>query len=1151
MSEDDDSFSEPKTDEPEALDSPPVLVTPAQDATISQGTRCYINGHARRKVVLMDPFTLQHISPSGSTDQYGDCVLTITRYLTPGLNHLTAELWDEGDWYMGTLVRRVSVLARAQGEGIEESPISAELLEANERPSNWGYSRPFFYNRQQGERVESRPSFGAGGHARSWLWIIDPITGNDLSSRIKTDGTGDTTFQLLNDLKPGINDLMLRLEGHGDWYMHSQALRVVVLPKPVTQNQTVNSQSATVTGSGGVEGAEISVDNETGTINYGKDTVRQGGIWSVLCRNLPVGDFLISSRQRIVQRFVENTYSERTVSSLRVQIVPIIDSPKEGETFKLYGKPLLIQGSGAAVGYKVRIKQKDGLDFGLADVDSDGKWTKAIDPKDFTGQFSLHVRHDELGGTGWSPIRTITLLSTTPPKLIIDQPVGTQPHDWPTEISGRNGIHNALVEVVKDLDHAFRIGTGIVQSTEQWKITAYSNVLPPGRHAITARQTDQDFPSDWSASRSFDIRPPALTKVDVTYPSANSIMFAGTGLNGASVEIRKVSGPAATMPTVVAVVNGQWETSANGWPFGTYQLVAIHKVPNGANGWIEALQFPFTVTYAVPIPYNVSSSNDYQPTLTGKGVLNGVVSFFDPDLSTRAAPDAPVNASDVWSSRVNTLWGPTWQRKVHIRQTINGQHSAFIVHNVDIPPLAPVIETVEKESLTPLISGKCWNNARVQLEFDTDGKKLDATVNGENWTFRRPEPFESGSTHTVNVTQIAAQQPSPPATETFKVERPMIVPGVNFPGEAEEVGRNLIVRGSGGMKDAIVILYDARFGNELGRSAAPLIADGEWVIELKTLSFRLYTVEVMQKIGERESARSEWSTFTVRLHTSFTDPLPGRTRTRDAQFEGLGLEGGWVDLYLGDASEPFARSIPVGAGGYWRAAAQLEVGFATVRAKHSFEAEVSEATVTFRVVPKAAFIETPADGEHIGGRTVVSGFGVAGDTVRVMLGDTDNTMLGETTVEGDGTWSVAVNVTHPGGDVNLVVVSSLGDFVSDASPTRPVKLGTYLPDITNPSEGDSVRNPVYFAGEGQLGEGVLCKWFNPEEMLAFNISVTDAGWSVEATSELSVGGSWAGFYQTLKNNPDGATLSDRVLSERFEVGLVDAVSKSHKTSDKR
>jgi hypothetical protein len=891
-----------------------------------------------------------------------------------------------------------------------------------------------------------------------------------------------------------------------------------------------------VVGSGGVVGGLIYIVLANTNTTIGTADGRSG-TWST-----PVS-FPASVNTTSIQAFqrVNGRDSDRTAP---LQIYrAALTYPKSNETVSTKG--LIFRGIGAPGSSVLVVRSPPNHGVVLSKTtyaDDQGNWEAPLTASLPNGPVSVSAL---VASAGTTSLYTLPVVFDVVLPPAITDPAANSLQDGTFRVGGTGGLAGANMEVLHDTDHDIKVGEAQVND-DKWSVDV---TVGPGRRSLVARQTYKNTPSDVSTPRSFDVRPLPLTNVDVSYPSASSIKFAGLGLNGSSVEIRKVSGPNATMPPVASVVSGQWTARASGWPFGSYQLEAFQKMPNNAGGWIESLPFPFTVIYAVPVPYDVSSNTDYQPTLTGIGVFRGVVSFFDPDESTKVAPDAAVNASDVWSSQADNLWGPTWQRKVHIRQSINGQHSAFIVHNLDIPPKEPVIEAVEKDSLTPLISGTCWNGASVQLVFDNDGIKRDATVIGERWTFQTQKEFEPDTTHTVEVTQIAAQQTSPAATATFKVERSMIVPQLIFPAEAEKVDRNPRVRGSDGMKGATVILYDVQFGNELGRTSAPLVDDGEWIIELNTLSFRLYTVQVMQQIGERESDRSEWSTFTVELKTSITVPLPGLTCTRDADLEGKGLEGGEVDLYLGNASEPFARRVPVGPDGYWRTTAHFDVGIATVRARQFFESEVSEATVTFRVVPKAAFIETPATGEHVGGRAVVSGFAVAGDTVTVMLGDAENTVLGTTTVEGDGTWSVEVNIVHSGGEVDLVVVSSLGDFVSDASPLRPVILGTYKPDFTLPSPGATEQNPVHFAGTGKEGEGTLWKWFNPEETMARNVPVSDTGWSVDADGELPDGGAWVGFSQTLASDEHDATLSDRVNSERFEVE--GARNTSLKIPDKR
>lgn len=721
-----------------------------------------------------------------------------------------------------------------------------------------------------------------------------------------------------------------------------------------------------------------------------------------------------------------------------------------------------------------------------------------------------------------------------PPPPIPNPPVITKPDPGetlpsPVTFSGTGYPGNFLV-LLPDLGDT---PLGYVQILDGiWSVLLD---LAPGVHSIVAVQWNIFLQvSPRTEARAVKVPPPALTAVNVT-PSGTSVKFSGVGYPTARVLIKIDSGPTVTAPPPGPVVNGIWETMATGWPNGTYELSAIQQVSDNASGWIDSEPYPFTHEHKLPAPYSVTSTPDYRTTLSGKGVLNATVSFYDLNQTTKIAPDAKVD-SDNWSSQVLAEWGPTFKRAVHIRQSFNNLHSEWVVYLVTIAPKAPVIGKVEDGGLSPLFSGSCWLNAVVELAFSDSSTKHTATVSDTTWTYQRPAPFAEGVTHTVKATQTAAQQTSPPASEPFKAFRPMFAPVITDPGEDTKVSRDVTVRGTDGMKGATVRLFDVRFTKELGFTK--LIEDGPWAIDLKTLAFDLHTVEAMQEIDERESARSEWRKFTVVLmEPGVTSPLQGRSLTRTSEIEGRGLPGARVDVFLGDAPQPLLKDIPVDAYGYWGAGVTLPVGNTTIWAKQYFDDQISEngLPITYRVVPAPPSLETPAVGEHAGQHTVVSGFGVSGDTVTVMLGDATSTVLGQTTVEDDRTWSIVVVIDHPGGDIELVVVASLDGFGSAGSPGRPVILGTLKPDIDSPSEGQWADNPVHFTGQGPSGVGQVVSWYNPDQVWAPNLSVSNGTWQGDATSQLPPGGNWYVFWQTLTDDPGGAKLSDKTQSQRFEV----------------
>ncbi|MBV4485404.1 hypothetical protein HU727_007360 [Pseudomonas sp. SWRI153] len=653
--------------------------------------------------------------------------------------------------------------------------------------------------------------------------------------------------------------------------------------------------------------------------------------------------------------------------------------------------------------------------------------------------------------------------------------------------------------------------------------------VPLGPVSLVATQTFSGNESERSTPRAFKIRPPALTGVTDDILSATSVKFSGSGHEGAFVEITIVSGPAGAAPPVVQVVNGKWETTATNWPLGNYSLSAIQKVPDNSNGWIASPAYTFPVNLVLGPPTGVTYTAVYTPTFSGSGVNGATIEVTDRGSGALVAGAAPV-VNQAWSTKAYTEWGPTKARPVRVVQKLGDTVSDPVDLLVTIAPLAPVINDIPPGEVSPLIDGTCWPGAVVKLKYsDQPAIEHLASVTGGVWSYRRTDPF-TPENYTVTVTQTAADQLSPPASKTFTVLKPIPKPTID-PLEAE-VGRDLIVTGGNGLKDATLQLRDAQFDRPLGQPKL-LTSDGPWSIELKTLEFRHYTIDAQQSLDGRQSLRSEpVSSIVVLLPPTFEVPQPGSDLPRTSQLSGTGMPRGRVEVWLVGATEPLLKDIAVSAGGRWEAEVTLPIGVTTIRAKQFFEVQTSRDSplLTYNVVPAAPFIETPTVDEHIGPRVVVSGFGVPGDTVTVKLGESP---LGSSPVLEDRTWSVTVTLDHPGGVCGLVVAASSGDFESSAS-ARSVVLGTYLPSIDVPAAGRWVNNPVVFEGLGRQGVGQVVSWYNPDVKWSANLPVGAGGWQGEAIQPLPGGGHWGRFKQTITDGAGAATVSDWVESERFE-----------------
>jgi hypothetical protein len=712
-------------------------------------------------------------------------------------------------------------------------------------------------------------------------------------------------------------------------------------------------------------------------------------------------------------------------------------------------------------------------------------------------------------------------------------------------VSGTKGVRRALIEIFQDLTEN-RIGFVTVDSNDgTWG--TYVN-FPVGPFSIVVRQTLSNRPSASSSDRAFKVRPPAFTAVNVEYLTETSVKFSGVGHTGATVEI--TSGPGGPTLGPVTVVNNAWSVEATNWPPGQYSFSATQKVSDNDLGWIVSTPYAFTFTWALHGPADVRHTGDYTPVFFGSGYNGATVELFNPDRVSRVAPDALVIGGG-WSSQASAVWGPTLKREVHLRQRLGQVVSdGWVVLQVTIAPLAPVITRMIDNETTPIFEGTCWPVAQVNLKFSDDPTVYPAVVQQGRgtWTYSRPTPFEIDITHTVTVTQRFADQDSPPATRSFSVNRKLPTPVFTAPEFNEEVGRDLLVEGTEGVAGGQVQLWDAQFDPHLLGTSAILSMDGPWSVELKGLKFREYRIYAVQVMGSRASEPTDTHVFeVVVLPPKIEVPAPGGAIARTAIISGAGMPGARVDVYLEGVAEPLLSGLWVNPASHWSSeAVTLEIGHKTLWARQTFETRPSKDSPrqAFRVVPAKPSIETPVAVERVGRQVVVSGFGYAGDEVAVALSDEPQTVLGRASVRPDRTWSVAVELDRPDGSCSLMAVQSRGEFNSDPSEERPVVLGAYVPSVDVPAAGRWVSDPVEFAGKGQTGVGVLVSWYNPERVLAKEIVVTDEGWKGQSSLRLLPGGHWVRFKQLIHRDDVLWTYSDWADSARFEVVSSPSGSKS-------
>jgi hypothetical protein len=827
----------------------------------------------------------------------------------------------------------------------------------------------------------------------------------------------------------------------GDSNWGESGFFTVILPVKITAPEPYSDVPSivTISGTGAYPGATIKI-LVNGTV-YGSGPATSSN-WSVQASNLPIGTAIKMVATQTLNN-VTTAASPELVVSVREDVRElVIESPRPGDVITDPTPTLTGKGQNGA---RIDIWRQggDGGIFGTGTVQGTS-WSVKLTKPLTSGGFTFHAEQiTSSGDRKWSNTVPVTVkLEPDPVKLpVITSPEALSRQNTTFRIGGTGGEAGATMEILRDLNHSIKVGQAAV-SGDSWFVDVTD---VPGRNGLVARQTVPSRPPVFSLlSRAFDIIPPAVTNVDVTFPSAGIVQFNGRGYESATVVFTITSGPGGTAPTDAQVVNGAWQTTARDWQEGEYTLKVIQKISNGANGWIESAPIELKVTYRFPPPSDVKSTPEYQTIISGKGLLGATVSVLDSDKLTKIAPDAPVRSDNTWSTTAYVSWGPTWDRTIYVHQFLGSQKSASVEHKVRIPPIAPGIDSVSPDGLSPTFTGTCELNAQVNLVFSGSATSYPAVVTGTKWSFQRTLPFTPDIEHTVTATQIAAQQTSPAAVRSFQLYRPMVPVVITDPAQDSEIGHGAVTfKGTGGMKGATVSVWDYVNGDTLG--SVTLNADGPWEIVVK-MTFGRWVIRAKQVIEGRESAHSDSRVCHVVLsRPEISSPEEDDTLTRTSVIEGSGEPLGYVDVFLGSSTTPFLEKVPIGGNGRWQAEATMPVGNKTIRARQYFQSQTSKDTEprTYKVVPHSPVVETPATGDHAGRHSMVSGFGVRGDKVKVKLGPGTGPALGEAPVSEDRTWSVLVEIPHAGADVSLVATSSEGAFESAAS-APPLGAGRYI-----------------------------------------------------------------------------------------------------------
>lgn len=968
----------------------------------------------------------------------------------------------------------------------------------------------------QWKRLNSPDSMLQNNQWHDYVEYLDsplgaPDFGVSLSIRVNYDGTN-------NDVEP-----------HEGWGLDIYPAQAPIIESPLSG--AIVETPFPVSGSNGLARGKIFLYSASGGTRVGETAVRADGRWDTTI-SLPSG-----VRSFYAEQVIGNEVSRPSnyVTIYHYQ-APTIDYPEAGAQINL-GTAVILRGRGT-FGLTVDVMKPGGAVLhASATVEADGTWEKAFNASNYPagGEVEMTVGHKNRND--WSPNQSFTLVVAPP---VIRVPGSGAVVDPRIGVVG-SGQKGALIELLKDLEHSFKLGEATVQPSGAWDLTT-SRDMEPGPFSMVARQTLQSIPSGISDPRAVKVRPPALIAPTVTFPTETTVRFSGTGYSRATVEISIHNG--AVQASIEVNENGTWSVDWIGQPPGSYQMNARQSVSDGVGGWIPSeWSGAFPVQIPVPLPsLNCQVDPDRIPEFygTGHGWNDQPATRIEVrrvDESTPAVPIVEVKDGE-WSSAATQAWFPgtyvvqAWQLFKPAGQTTELRSEPTGVISFDIKAPLPTVD-ITHDGLTPRFSGTCLDNAQVTLWFDGDeGTLHQATVTGQAWAFTRPQPFLPGA-HQVSVTQTIGGQTSNEISRPFNVA--LLKPVITYPLNIE-VDHNPDIKGNGGVQGAVMTVFDYVTEKPLGEA---IVVSNEWSVPLQNCPFGNQAVYAAQTYGESLSERSATANFRVILFPPTIDhPQPGDHIPRRSRIDGYarpalgGREVATVELWLKDADAPLAKVRARARDGYWWYNAQLPLGADTLKVKQFFDGVESTFSPAhdFTVVPPKPVIESPALLQRIGSTVTISGFGYIADSVEVAWSDALETVLGTTVVREDRTWSLELRIDRSPGLYDLVVQQECEGYRSGWSEAHPIRLLSAPPTFTTPMAGQWSEDRPLFEGRGDNGKTIeLVYWFDSQKPVTGGHPVVSDQWMATPDDPLSSGPHWVKARQV---GDDGSDWGD---SPRFEV----------------
>ncbi|MHA3736728.1 hypothetical protein ACXR0M_13790 [Pseudomonas sp. Eth.TT006] len=815
--------------------------------------------------------------------------------------------------------------------------------------------------------------------------------------------------------------------------------------------------------------------------------------------------------------------------------VPGVSSPASNTV--IASQPITVSGDGYP-GALVDLAYPGGhpLKTGIL-VSPNGRWTTTLGTLNWGSEIGFHTiqRINGVESNWLEPTHKLRLLG--PPPLTTHS--NNQQVEQQITVGGvlSGSFKGGEVRVYRDTTTT-RLGRGNVLGTGGWEATIS---LTPGPYTIVASHFYESVESIRSAPIRLLVRPPKPTITSEL--NGETVTLSGTGWGGARMDIH-FSGN--TTPYLEAtVVSIRWtKVVPDTLKPGIYVFSGRQSVSDGGNGriynsgWVVA---EARATIPTPAPTAITVTvNGQRATFRGRGrqwETSAVkIGIFNNGVALAGVPQADVQTNLNWETTATTDIAPGNYPALTARQWVNNQWSGDSTRfSMTVASPAPVFTNPPTDTPTgqrPLISGNAWPGSAIVLKIP--GKPdVSLTATGGAFSQSATEDWAPG-TYTLTATAAFGGQTSSVASRTFTVKtpKPVITTAANA-----EVDLSPVINGTG-FKGCWVVIYSNVTHQPVG--AGPVGQDGKWVVTLVDQTpgnLTLYAIQQASQSSSNVSDRSDVRTVKVRVaKPGLSVPAPNGRPARESVFSGTGQFPGTVELSIKGQTSPFLKDIEVKADGTWQAKVSLPVGGpVTVEARlrqKNYASDPLERIIT--VVPAIPVVDTPLDGEALGGRLLISGYGHPGDTVQIWRRGTRYGRLINTVVSQAGTWSesVAHGLLDPNAEGISALASAGSGLDSALSAAHYYQLLKPAPSITGPLDGDWVGVRPQFSGLGIKGASItIASWFNTDEVLAPATTVDpDGRWAVIGTKDLLEGATRVVVRQTVNGG-----LSEWVESGRFIV----------------